>query len=348
MKHLPAGRPALLKPAAAAVACLWGMLAAQDQPAAPADPAPVADPAPEDPTDPADPAAAKLDKLRTAAQAFVDAYNKGDAAALASQFLPDGEISLVTGEVLAGRQAIEEFYRERFAGDQKPQGALEAGAVRFVTPAIAIEDGTFHVTESSGEVVSQNYIAVQVQQDDGSWLTASIRAELEDVAPPSEKLLALEWIVGDWAIQKDGSTTYLAFDWSQDGPYIDGKAVSEKSGVESTATTYRIGWDARRKGFVSWAFDALGGFTYADWTQAGEGAWLLRTRGVTADGEGNQGTQVLEVDPSKQFFTWTMRDQTLGEELQPDRTVKVVQRPPAPKSAATEPTDPAQSKDAAE
>ncbi|BCX49672.1 SnoaL-like domain protein [Haloferula helveola] len=283
-----------------------------------------------------DPNAAKLEKLEASAVSFVDAYNKGDAAALAKLFLPDGEITLADGGVVSGRDEIEEFYAEIFSPEETPQAALEAGSVRFVTPAIAIEEGTFHVTAPDGEVISHNYTAVQVQQDDGSWLTASVRDSLEDTAPPSEKMLGLEWIVGDWKIQAGGSTTWITFDWSDDGPFIDGRALTEEAGEESTSATWRIAWDPKRKGYTSWGFDALGGFTKSEWTEVDEASWMLRTRGVTADGESNVSTQTLVLDPSSEHFAWTTRDQLLGGEAQPERTVRVVRRPPEPKSAATE------------
>lgn len=279
-----------------------------------------------------DPNAAKLAKLESAATAFVEAYNKGDAGALASQFVPDGEITLADGEVVSGRTEIQSFYEQVFAGEEDPQAAVEAGSVRFVTPAIAVEDGTLHVTAPSGEVTSHHYTAVQVQQDDGSWLTASVRDSLEDSAAPSEKMIALEWLVGDWEVSKDGVTTWLSFDWSDDGPFIDGRALTAEAGEDSTAATWRIGWDNRRKGFVSWGFDALGGFTYSEWTATDTG-WLLRSRGVTADGETNQSTQLLEPDDSGEFLNWTKRDQVIGDELLPEHRVKVVKRPPDPKSA---------------
>ncbi|MCP5544321.1 MAG: SgcJ/EcaC family oxidoreductase [Akkermansiaceae bacterium] len=281
--------------------------------------------------DSADPNEAALAALASRAQDFVDRYNQGDSAALASHFVPRGEIVLADGGVVSGREEIKDFYDEVFAGEDDPKGALEAGSVRFVTPGIAIEDGTFHVTKPDGEVVSHYYTAIQVQQDDGGWLTASIRDELEDLAPASEKLIALEWLVGDWLIERDGSRTFLTFSWSEDGPFIDGRALTEIAGESSTSSTYRIGWNNERKNFVSWAFDAEGGYMNAQWTGSDEG-WLLRSHGVTADGESNEATQVLVPDSGLQSFVWNTRDQVIGGEVQPDASTRVVKRPPSPKT----------------
>lgn len=282
-----------------------------------------------------DPNQANLEKLAANAAAFVDAYNKADPESLAKLFLPEGEIVLADGGIVEGRDEIRDFYKEIFAGEDKPKAALEAGSVRFVTPGIAIEDGTLHVTKPSGEVTSHFYTAVQVKQENGDWLTASIRDEIEDHAPASAKMIALSWLIGDWLIELDGSRTFLSFTWCDDGPYIEGKGLTEKAGEASTSTTYRIGWNSHRKNFVSWAFDALGGYNKSEWTAVDDG-WLLRTTGITADGEINESSQRLDPDESHQSFTWSRRDQTIDDEPQPDRSVHVVKRPPAAAASSSE------------
>lgn len=115
-----------------------------------------------------DPKTANLESLEANAVSFVDAYNKAEPDSLAKLFLPDGEIVLPNGEVVGGRDEIRDFYQGVFAGDEKPKAALEAGSVRFVTPGIAIEDGTLHITKPSGEMISHFYTAVQVKQENGA------------------------------------------------------------------------------------------------------------------------------------------------------------------------------------
>lgn len=270
---------------------------------------------------------ADLDILSDNAKTFVAAYNKADSEGLAKLFLPSGEIILDDGEMVSGREDIVGFYNEIFSGPSKPKAALEAGSVRFVTPTIAIEDGTLHVTKPSGEITSHNYSAVQVKQADGTWLTASIRDEIGDKATAGEKLLPLEWLAGDWVLEKNGARTFLSFDWSNEGPYLDGKAVTQQAGEESTTSTYRIGWNGNLKNYISWAFDSKGGYTRSEWTKSDDG-WLLRTTGVTSDGEVNQSTQSLVPDDNKQGFTWSTRDHAIGNEIQPDVAIRVVKRPP--------------------
>lgn len=285
----------------------------------------------------ADPAAAELAALEKSAVAFVEAYNKADAPAIAALFATDGEIVLASGAVIGGRAAIEAHYTEVFADDQETKAALEAGSVRFVTPGVAIEDGTFHLTEASGAVSSIDYSAVLVKQEDGSWRFGSVRDVAGDRAPPAEKLAGLGWLVGDWIAEVKGTDTRLSFRWSDDGPYLDGKATTEAPGAGSTAATWRIGWDTRRQDFVSWGFDNGGGYNFAEWTSIADGSWLLHTRGITADGENNRLTQVITVGAGGENFTVTRRDHVIDDELQPERIVTFVKQPPEPKAAAVNP-----------
>lgn len=280
------------------------------------------------------PAAADLAALAASARSFVDAYNHRDAAAIAALFLPDGELVLASGELLAGQAEIKDHYAAVFAADKESKLALEAGSVRFLTPTVATEDGTVHLTAPSGEVSSTDYAAVHVRQDDGSWRFASVRDRPDDRAPACEKLLALAWLVGDWLAEIRGTQTTLTFAWSEDGPFLDGKAVTEQAGAGSTAATWRIGWDARRMGFVSWGFDAGGGYNFSEWTAAPAGGWLLHTRGVTADGESNQLTQIITTGPGNENFTIARRDHVIDDAVQPDRAVTFVKRPPEPQAAA--------------
>ncbi len=275
--------------------------------------------------------AANLAALQKSAAAYVEAFNKGDAKALAKTYLPDGEITLANGTVIAGREEIQAFYEDELAGDAKSSAAMEADSLRFITPGVALENGTLHITDAEGKVSSHDYTAVQVKQEDGAWLTASVRGEAADKAPPGDKMNGLDWIIGDWIIQMNDSETKLSFEWSKLGPYIEGSANLARIGGTSDQVSIRIGWDNARKGFVSWSFDGNGGFVRSDWSANGNLKWLMRTQGVTAEGEANQYNQVCEVEPSRQSFKWIIRDHTLGDEIQAEQALTAVRRPPAPK-----------------
>ena len=269
---------------------------------------------------------------QTSAKAYIEAFNKADAGAIAQTYLPDGEITLADGTSISGREEIQDFYEDEFAEDGKSQAALDADSVRFVSPGVAVENGILHITAPDGEISSHKYTAVQVKQEDGSWLTASVRGEADDDAPPSAKMVGMDWIIGEWVIQMNDSESTLSFEWSHDGPYIEGTSdIAQADGSTDTVTT-RIGWDNARKGFVSWSFDGEGGFIRSDWSASGDLQWIMRTQGTTSEGEQNQYTQTCVVDPARQSFKWIIRDHTIGDEVIPDRVLTAVKRPPVPRS----------------
>ena len=278
-------------------------------------------------------ASARLDALEASARRFVEAYNQANAESVAATFVPEAKLTLADGTVVAGREAITEFYREAFAGvaeADRLQASIEVGSVRFVSPGVAIESGILHLTSPDGAVSPHPYTALQNQQDDGTWLTGSVRDESDGAPAPVERLSALSWMVGDWLIQNNGMETRLSFDWSDFGPFIEGDAdMVETLEGNRVGIQIRIGWDADRGGFTSWSHDSAGGFVQSEWTETGDGVWLIRSKGTTADGEENVYTQLCTVDANRESFTWEIRDQTIGGEAQPDRILDAVKRPPA-------------------
>ncbi len=279
---------------------------------------------------------ADLEHLTKISQAFVDAFNEKKAEDIAKLFVPDGEVVLASGEIVLGQSDLVEHYSVAFSNDDTTQAALEVSSLRFITPTVATEDGTVHLTYESGEISSHHYTAVQLKQDDGSWLYASVRDQEGDHALANEKLLALQGIIGDWVIQTPEVDTWISFDWSNDGPYIDAKLLTQAAAIQSTGATFRIGWNEKSESFNSWAFDDQGGFTHSRWTPSGPDEWILKTNGVTASGETHSATQTIALDPSGQSFTWSKRDQIIGGELQPSKSVRAVKRPPLPATASTE------------
>lgn len=271
---------------------------------------------------------AAADNLANAAQKFVDAYNKKDAAAIAALFLPTGELIGRDGKAIRGREAIAAHYKEVFDDDGVPKVALEASKVRMVTPEIVLEDGTVHFTATEDEPVrSIRYSAVQVKQADGSWLLANTR-DLEEVTPPSERIKSLQWILGDWTLESDGTKTNISFDLDDSGNFITGEAVTMQANDEdeSQTSSIRIGWNPACDSVYWWTFDSEGGNSSGTWTPVGN-QWLVHTSGVTADGETIVATQKLSAD-GKDTIVWAVSDKVIDGEPQPNATVRFVRHAP--------------------
>ena len=76
------------------------------------------------------------------AEAFVEAFQKGDAKAVAAFWAPDGDYVDATGRVLQGRPAIEKDFENLFAENKGLKLRIEVASLKFPTPDTAVEDGT--------------------------------------------------------------------------------------------------------------------------------------------------------------------------------------------------------------
>ena len=79
------------------------------------------------------------------AKAFVDAFEKGDAKAVAAFWAEDGDYVDLTGRRLQGRPAIENGFKDFFTENKGLKLRIDVNSVRLVTPDTAIEDGTTSV-----------------------------------------------------------------------------------------------------------------------------------------------------------------------------------------------------------
>ncbi len=113
--------------------------------------------------------------IRQRVEAYVDAYNRQDAAAVAALWSEDGVyVSQDTGERIVGREAIAEMFQGLFQGAESSTLTVAIDAIRLVTNDVAIEDGTAEIVFAPGDVEKIAYTAVHVKRD-GQWFLDSVR-----------------------------------------------------------------------------------------------------------------------------------------------------------------------------
>lgn len=276
-----------------------------------------------------DPEIAGLEK---AASDFVIAYNEKDAAAIASLFTEDGEISdMSAANVVSGRDAIKAQYEEIFS-EAPQQIAIEVDSVRIVAPNLAIEDGTFHLTPADDETApprSTTYTAVLMKDSSGAWQIASTRS-LKDITEATGHLADLaDALKGEWTYRDpEGVRLDLAFGWDPTGKYLIGEMLTTTNDTQPQEGSIRIGWDASKQQIVSWMFDAEGGFTHGVWTPIEDG-WLIRSEGTTANGEGLTASQKLTTEGTETLI-WAASQRVVDGENIPDNTMRIVRNAPEP------------------
>ncbi len=219
------------------------------------------------------------------AEAFVEAFAKGDAAAVAAFWTEDADVTGATGVRLKGRAAIEKALKTVFAENKGLQLRIESDSLRFLTPEVAIEDGTSYSIPFNGAPPTRiRYTLVHVKKD-GKWYLNSMRNS--PYVPPSnfEHLSVLEWIVGDWSDESEtGETQHLSLSWTDNQNFIVGTFKMSVKGVSVGEATHWVGWDPRTKRIRSWIFDATGGVGEGEWMKEGD-RWVVKTTSVQQDGK---------------------------------------------------------------
>jgi uncharacterized protein (TIGR02246 family) len=242
---------------------------------------------------PDQPAAKGDPALRKRAAEFVAAFDKGDAAAVAGFWTPDGDYVDQLGRQVKGRGEIQKLYEKAFAERKGATLSVAPTSGRMVTPDVAIEDGVTVVTPADGGPgTAARYTAVLVRKDD-RWLLESVR---ESVAfPPSnaEHLEGLEWLIGDWAGEAEkGKSARASYSWAENQNFIVCSFATTLNGVPIVGGTQWIGWDASGKQVRSWTFYSEGGFGEGVWARDGD-KWSAKTAATTADGKKVSVTSVV-------------------------------------------------------
>jgi uncharacterized protein (TIGR02246 family) len=259
------------------------------------------------------------------AQAFIEAFQKGDATAIAAFWTPDGDYVDLGGRVIKGRKAITEDFADLFTEHKGLTLRIEVASVRFPTPDIAIEDGVTSVLSPDGELPNRaRYTNVLVKKD-GEWLIASVR-EAAYVPPNNyEQLRPLEWVIGEWVEDtKESHVGRVLFEWTADQNFIIGTLAVGVKDILLDNGSQRIGWDPAAKLIRSWNFESDGGFSHGAWKKDGDN-WIITMSSVLRSGSLMTGTIIVtRVDPDT--ITWQLKDQQLDGKAIPDTPVIKMKR----------------------
>ena len=264
--------------------------------------------------------------LKKRADAFVEAFNKGDAASLAAFWTEDADYVDQVGRTTKGRNALEKTYAKLFAERQgRRKLSITTTSMRMVKPDFVIEDGITEVTPADGGLPNcARYMAIHVKQD-GRWLLATVRESA--AAPPSnyEQLQGIEWLAGDWEEEAEkGPTVRLSYSWAEHQNFLVATFATSIKDVPFTGGTQWIGWDAAAKQIRSWTFDNSGGFSHGFWTGEGN-AWAISNSIATRDGKKIIATNILtKVDA--EHATWQSTKRSMDGEPLPDTDIVKLKR----------------------
>jgi uncharacterized protein (TIGR02246 family) len=278
----------------------------------------------------ADKNAADEAAIRETGETFAKAYGEGDAKAVAAHFTTDAEYVDEQGNVFQGRQAIEDALVAFFSENPDSRLDVTIDSIRFVSPGVALEDGTTTVTRGEGFPSDDSlYTAIYVKVN-GKWLTASSREHAPNGRRQhAAKLEQLNWLVGDWVDEDDDSIVDFSCQVVDHGNYLVRQFTVKIAGQEAMSGTQRVGWDPVSGKLCAWIFDSEGGHSQGTWHRDGDN-WILKTSGVTADGQSASGTSIYTL-LSDHIMTWQAVDhEVAGVQLPDGDIVTIVRKPPLP------------------
>jgi uncharacterized protein (TIGR02246 family) len=261
--------------------------------------------------------------------AFIAAFEKGDAKAVASFWTPDAMYVDQVGREYKGRTAIEQLYEKTFAARKGAKLAIHVTSDKLLTPDVALEDGITEVTPSEGGLGTAARFSAVLVKKDGEWYLQSVRDAV--VHPPSnaEHLEGIEWLIGEWTGEAEkGESSTASYDWAENQNFIVSSFATTVDGVPVVGGTQWIGWDAIDKQIRSWSFYSRGGFGEAVWTKDGD-KWTLKTTARTANGKKASATNIV-TKTDDDHMTWQMTKLTVDGESIPDpKPVKMKRLKPA-------------------
>src|SRR5215467_12812358 len=262
-------------------------------------------------------------EIKKTAGAFVEAFQKGDAKAVAAFWALDGDYVDENSRVLKGRQAIEDAFAQLFNANKGLKVRIDIASVRFLAPDLAIEDGTSTVMAPDSSSPSRARYTNVLSKKNDKWLLSSVREAAYSEPSNYEHLKGLDWTIGEWRDeQSNGPVGRVSFEWAPGRNFIVAmRAVEFKDTTLDNGTEW-IGWDPVAKQIHSWSFEADGGYGDSVWTKDGT-KWVIKTNAILSDGSKVSATHIVTpVDADT--VTWQSKDQTVtGKPLPDSKEIKM-------------------------
>ncbi len=245
------------------------------------------------------------------AKEYLSALARGDAQAVAACWTADGEFIDAEGNAHPAKDLAGET-QPPVDGDGHPEIKVTSSKIRFVTPDVAIEDGSSEVVWPDVQhdpPVGGHFHATWVKQQ-GRWRLASL-CEFADAVPVAS-LAELEWLVGTWTATSADATLESTVRWNDAGTFLLRETTVAKDGRVAMRGLQQIGLDPVTGELKSWGLDSHGGHTEAVWTRSGD-AWVEQGHGALPDGRTALATAVITFDGQDRYVQKLLAARIDGE-----------------------------------
>jgi uncharacterized protein (TIGR02246 family) len=255
--------------------------------------------------------------IRASVAAYVVAFNKGDAKAIAAKWSPDAVYTnRVTGDQVTGRAQIEQELVAIFKDSKDSKVEVDVTSVRFMSPSVAVEKGIARVLRAGAEPDETVYSSVYVKAG-GSWLLDHMSEEPKAVFRSNyQHLKDLQWMIGTWVDQDDNSRIETTSTWTKNQNFITRKFAISVEGQSELSGVQVIGWDPVAEKIRSWVFDSDGGFGNSTWKKK-DNKWVVNSSAVLSDGRKSSAVKVLTIVDDK-TITMQATGRTLDGNILPN------------------------------
>jgi uncharacterized protein (TIGR02246 family) len=263
--------------------------------------------------------------IRATVESYVNAYNRGDAKAVAAHWSESGEWISPSGQRFQGRQAIEKEMESLFAENKGVRIEVINPSVRLVSPDVAMEEGTVRVIRPAEPPSDSTYLAIHVKKD-GQWKLDSVReTDVPDVPAASPQLQDLAWLVGEWGAQSPDAAIAANVTWTKNKTFLSYAFKASAPEMDDLEGTQVIGWDPAAGTIRSWMFDSDGGFGEGTWSKK-DNCWIVKFSQVLPDGRKASATNIYTLVDAN-TFTWKSIGRKVGEDFLPNvEEVKIVRK----------------------
>ncbi len=229
--------------------------------------------------------AADVDAIRAAATAYRAALAKGDEAAIRAAWTTDGDIVDGWGNRLLAHDAAALTGPQ--SSDPRPEFRFGESDLRFITPDVAVEDGTVDAILPGMETPLEGWFSAVWVRHDGAWKLASLREAERPLSADADMLADLGWMVGDWKLVIDANQTAeqpagppmeMKVRWDAGRSFLIRDARVPVTGEAGFVEVHqRIGWDPLVRRIRSWSFSSDGSRGEATWVRDGDSWVAVRT-----------------------------------------------------------------------
>ncbi|MGF1582709.1 MAG: YybH family protein [Gemmataceae bacterium] len=260
--------------------------------------------------------------VRKGFEAFVEAFNKGDAKTIETLWTEGGKYVNNEGESLDGRVAILKAFVEYFKKETKRTLGIKSESVYFLSKNTAVEKGILMSKHSKlVRMVFTRYSALHVREG-GKWKIALVR-EWEEIVPQA-KLKSLAWLVGSWSAKTKDTELSMTFRWNKNKTFLYGEFSLKEEGKDLISGKQIIGRDPVEDVIRAWSFMSDGSYGHSVWTLE-ENRWVAESASRLVDGREASAVNIY-APLSEDAFSWQSIERNVGDEILPDTTPVKIQR----------------------